>query len=255
MSWIMQRIPWLPEEAPLNRRSLPGIGPLELSDWLLRDESFDAQMAERDRLLKSEAGLVTGEMPGSGDAIEELSGMVLGALDDGYSISGDNVRRPDGVVVPRREPADLTFLGRLVQEDFCLLGPDPEGGWMLSAAVLCFPAFWRLDEKLGRGLQGVHTPVPEYDENVGKRVSRLFDAIQPDRVLWRYNAHPHATTALFCPKREAERLVHPDPGPDVYLRSERQTLRRLPETGWVVFAIRTGLMPFMNLSDAQVAAF
>jgi hypothetical protein len=131
----------------------------------------------------------------------------------------------------------MATLGHLVQEDLCLMEKRGEEHH-LTAAVLCFPASWRLSEKIGRPLTDIHVPVPEYDEGIAKRVQRLFDGVQVGRPLWRFNALRYAEPDLFQPRARRE----PD-GAQArglpYLRSERQCVLRLPDTAACVFSIHT----------------
>ena len=64
------------------------------------------------------------------------------------------------VAIDRGDP--MGTLGHLVQEDLCLMEKRGEEH-VLTAAVLCFPASWRLADKIGRPLEAIHVPVPEYD--------------------------------------------------------------------------------------------
>jgi len=79
-------------------------------------------------------------------------------------------------------------------------------------------------------------------------VSRFFDRLSPDRIVsrrnWGFSAHP----LLFAPDQSALRqpdAFHPD---HLWLRSERQTLRRLPATGAILFTIRVQLAPSAALT-------
>lgn len=218
---------------------LPGIQPLDPAAWLLRDDAFAPQMAERDRLLAATPERVHAMAPRAEAAAEELRALVLGHLSaaPGYDVGPGRVTRPDGVEVAR-DGAPLMVLGRLIQEDLCLMLPDDGGGHVLAAAVLCFPASWTLDEKMGRALIGIHAQVAEYDADLARRVQRLFDALRPERPLWRANALGYADSTLHQPRREADpRTPAPDPPP--FIRAERQCLLRLPESRAVVFSIHT----------------
>lgn len=222
--------------------------PLALKDWLIRDEVFAEQMALRDELIASRPEDVHDLLPCARAAAEECYDAVLTALqaDPGYRFEVDRIIRPDGLsIMPDRENPLLT-LGRLTQADFCLMEEGPEGH-VLTGAILCFPAYWTLAEKIGRALPGIHRPVHEYDDDVTRRVQRLFDAIRPERLLWRTNANIHASPDLFTPKREddAEHRVAPEAGK--YIRSERQILRRLPRTGVIVFSIHTYMVSIDSL--------
>lgn len=220
------------------RRPLPGIAPLDMAGWLHMDEAFAAQMAERARLLRDRRGDVIAVTEGAGPALDELLHFVLDWLREngqGYVISAKEVRRPDGVTVAIDRADPMGTLGQLVQEDFCLM--EKRGAaHVLTAAVLCFPASWRLADKIGRPLVAIHAPVAEYDDALAARVQRLFDGVQPGRPLWRFNALNYADPALHQPRSRAT----PSETADLpYLRSERQSVLRLPETRACVFSIHT----------------
>ncbi len=226
--------PWM--DPRLSR--LPGILPLDRSDWLRVDEAYAAQMALRDRLIAAHEDKVHALTGRAMPAARELLTMVLADLPPlGFAVGATAVTRPDGVTVPLDPDRPLITLGRLVQEDLCLMEAG-EDEHVLTGAILCFPASWTLAEKIGRPLIRIHQPVESYDEGVAPRVQRLFDAIRPERPLWRMNAHPYQSADLFHPRREDDPRPKPA-GPAPYLRCERQCLLRLPETQAVVFSIHT----------------
>ncbi len=241
--------PWLDP----TRWKLPGIQPLPIEDWLIRDDAFAGQMALRDHLVAERQQEVHALLPGAEDAALECYDMVLEVLgkDCGYSFEDTTVTRPDGVTVPLDRHRPLLTLGRLTQSDFCLMQPG-ENGHVLTGAILCFPAYWTLSEKLGHALPRIHVPVPKYEEDIARRVQRLFDAMRPETLLWRANAHLHASAELFAPKTEREPQRRSDPEAARFVRSERQVLRKLPRTGAVVFSIHTYMVQIKDLSpDAQ----
>ena len=85
---------------------------------------------------------------------------------------------------------------------------------------------------------------------MARRVQRLFDAIRPGRPLWRANAHFYDDPALFSPRSERDPRTpvrHPAP----YVRSERQCLLRLPDSGAVLFSIHTYLVRQRDLTAEQ----
>lgn len=179
---------------------------------------------------------------------------MLAHLPQGFALHGDAVLRPDGVTVDLSSDHPLIVAGRLVQDDLCLLEKPPGASeHVLTAAILCFPASWTLAEKIGRPLTAIHIPVAPYDAQMAARVQRLFDAIRPERPLWRQNALLYATPDLHQPRPEAEPRVSPETRPD-YLRSERQCLIRLPRSGAIVFSIHTYVLPFAALTPEQAAA-
>ncbi|MEQ8876954.1 MAG: DUF3445 domain-containing protein [Phycisphaerales bacterium] len=222
-------------------KPLPGVAPLEMAEWLLVDEAFAAQMAERERLLRERREEVLAVTGAGRAAAAELLEHVLEWLAENaaaYEVSATQVLRPDGVTVTVDRGDPMGMLGRLVQEDLCVL--EKQGGeHVLTAAVLCFPASWRLAEKIGRPLTDIHVPVPAYDEGIARRVQRLFDGVRVGRPLWRFNVLSYADADLFQPERRDESGASGDAADYPFLRSERQCVLRLPETQACVFSIHT----------------
>ncbi len=228
---------------PTRPTTLPGIAPMMPADWIIVDDAFAAQMAERARLLSESRDKVLAIDATAHPAAEELLDTVLQELaqTEGYGVTATTVRRPDGVVVPIERDDPMGTLGHLVQQDFCLMQKHGEEH-VLTAAVLCFPASWTLQEKFMRPLIGIHIPVDSYDDTMARRVQRLFDGIKTGRPLWRFNALWYADPALHQPRREADRRVERGATEARYLRTERQSLVRLPQTGAVVFGIHTSVL-------------
>lgn len=248
---LQDRLPIAPWMVPALAR-LPGMRPCGADDWLRRDEAFAGQMARRDWLLATRQPLVHALLPEGRAAAEELHDLVLARLrdDPGYEVGAAQVRRPDGVSVPLDRVWPLANLGRMVQEDLCLLREGPEGH-VLVGAVLCFPASWTLAEKLGKPLLAIHRPVEGYAGDLERRVQRLFDALRAGQVLERYNALVYDDPELHQPRREGTH--RPRPVARTYLRSERQCLMRLPVSGAVLFSIHTHLVRMDGLTAEERA--
>ncbi|WP_137701968.1 heme-dependent oxidative N-demethylase family protein [Marimonas lutisalis] len=244
---LQKRLPY----DPLSPRPLPGIAPLDVADWIRIDEAYAGQMKERERLIAEKRDAVIALDESARAAAEELLDTVLAAVLEkpGFAQEAGVVMRPDGgaVKIDRADP--LGTVGRLVQEDFCLL--DKRGDeHVLVGAVLCFPASWSLEEKFMRPLVGIHIPVLSYDENIAKRVQRLFDGVQAGRPLWRFNALWYADPGLHQPRRENDRREERHETRADFLRSELQTVRRLPVTGAVVFSIHTYVLARADVEGA-----
>lgn len=249
---LQDRLPLHPWEQPATRR-LPGIQPVEGRDWLRVDEAYAGQMALRDRLIAGQPDVVHALMPAARPAAEELYRKVLDWLsgEPGFTLGAAEVTRPDGVTVALDPAEPLLTLGRLVQQDLCLM---EENGteYDLTGAVLCFPASWTLAQKLGRPMTGIHQPVAIYDETLAARVHRLLSAIRPDQPLWRMNFFTYDSFHLHHPRVEGD--WRRQPTGRSYVRCERQTLLRLPETKAVLFAIHTIVVDAAQLSAEDYAA-
>ena len=72
----------------------------------------------------------------------------------------------------------LLTLGRLVQEDLCLMQKQGDAH-VLTAAILCCPASWTLAEKLGRSMAAIHLLVQIYTPDLAS----CLDGITRDSVL------------------------------------------------------------------------
>ena len=107
-----------------------------------------------------------------------------------------------------------------------------DGAWHLDGAVLCFPSAWVLGEKIGRSVADVHGPVDHYATDLEARVDVFFDRFRIDRPVWRRNMSFKTTHALFLPYSKLEPVDAPTEvgadGSPYWIRSERQTLRKLP---------------------------
>lgn len=243
---LQSHLPFAPWMDPRTSR-LPGILSLLGEDWTCVDDAFAGQMAERDRLIEQHPNLVHAQQERAIPAARELYGKVIAALRDraGYHVTATSVRRPDGIVVQLDPDQPLLTLGRLVQEDLCLLEQDGSEH-VLTGAILCFPASWTLAQKLGRPMTQIHVPVESYNPDIARRVQRLFDAIRPEQPLWRANSLIYDDPTLHQPRLEGQR--RPRPVAKTYARSERQCLIRLPQTRAVVFAIHTYVVRMVDLA-------
>ena len=224
----------------LSEKPLPGISPLDPDQWLMMDDAYGAQMALRQELITTKRDQVIAIDRAAMPAARELLGHVV----DYFTRTGvmqhvdGVVQTPDGRCVPVDYDDPMGCMGQIAQNDFAIM--EQRGSeHVLTAAVLCFPASWLLAEKFMRGLVGIHDPVDPYDDQIAKRVQRLFDGIQVDRPLWRFNALHYADPALFQPRSMHARRPVEERHTARYLRSERQTLIRLPKTRAVVFGIHT----------------
>jgi dimethylamine monooxygenase subunit A len=199
------------------------------------DDQHDAQLAEKARLLAERRDELVAVLPSARAAADEVLEAVVAATG----------RRPAGDLEP------LDAAGRLVQEDLCLL-VERDGAHHLDGASLCFPSYWRLADKLGRPLAEVHGPVPHYADDLAGRVERHLAGLRPGRPVWRRNWSIHDDPTLHLSRPTPPQPVDPPVG--LWLRSERQTLSRLPRSGAVLFTIGTQQVPLSVLADRPALA-
>jgi hypothetical protein len=208
-----------------------------MHDDLARDE-----IQLRRRLLAEQRDLVYACTPHAEAPAREVADLV-----DRWLARHGGMELPTPEVCP-----PLARAGALVQEDLCLMVRHG-GAWHLEGAVLCFPSLWVLAEKLGRPTALVHEPVAYYAEELSHRVDTFLDRLAPGKPVWRRNFSLWPALLLWAPCHALDPVLHEErnPGesaPHLWLRSERQTLRSLPETGAILFTIRVQCAPIAVLA-------
>ena len=235
-------------------RMAMGLITLPETAWFEIDACYPAEMAERRRLLDTRRDEVFATLPQSDAARREALDEVVANLTahhpawfdrDGARLHNRLTGETWDLAEPPCDPLELA--GRLVQEDLCLIQLD-DAGPLLTAAVLCFPTRWVLAEKLGRPLAEVHGRVPFYGDRLARPVDRFMAHVKPGHVAARLNWSVIDDPALFQPSGKWRRshndaVTADNAGERLFLRVERQTLRRLPSSGAVLFGIRVHVYP------------
>ncbi|MBC7801775.1 MAG: DUF3445 domain-containing protein [Gemmatimonadaceae bacterium] len=230
------------------------------------DERYRHEMAERRDLLARCHAEVFAACPGSDLARQETLDRLATLLPmrfpgwftrDGNGMHNNLTGEAWNVAHPPVDPLELA--GRLVQEDLCLLDLS-SGTPVLAAAVLCAPSRWRLTEKIGRPLIEVHAPVPGYAETLSKPVDRFMGKLRDGKLAMRLNWSVVDDDALFQQGGKHRTGLDPTITPGtapvrLHLRVERQTLSRLPRSGFVLFTIRVHSTPLGRaITDRATAA-
>ena len=132
--------------------------------------------------------------------------------------------------------------------------------------------------KPGASLESIHTPVPGFNPKIHDQVFNYFKSLRGDNVFWRANwlitqlegITPYEEEILNGATREERtRAEHLDkaalanhalfdigtkPISELALRSEYQTIFKLPKTGCVVFGIHSYIDPLESLNESPKAA-
>ena len=215
----------LPQLVGDNFRHRLGTFPVEISNWLLRDAEFDSTVQLKKKLLATRRSEVVGLQPGGDEVAEEAAQLVSAWA---------------GVELASRGIDALVEASLLVADDLAVLQPikshDGSEQLLLNAAVVCCPSRWMLSEKMGHNMLAIHEPVAKYADHVGAAVDTYFQRLTVEKPVWRSNWIIQDHPALFQPQIPMGPLVKtPD---ELWIRMERQTLRRLPKTGGILFTIR-----------------
>jgi hypothetical protein len=143
-------------------------------------------------------------------------------------------------------------------EDMCLLKKfADEDFYRLIGAAVAWPTDWQPKDKMGLPLAAMHAPIQGYAEQLASGVDHFMSRLKPGRIFGRCNWFIAPTGAMRwiagSPEDDFAGVDRTNAGERLFVRSERQTLRRLPETGAILFTIGVYTTPLASLSDANVA--
>ncbi len=145
-------------------------------------------------------------------------------------------------------------------EDMCLLTQlDGEEHYRLIGTAVAWPSDWHPTDKMGLPLRALHAPIAGYEEQLASGVDHFMAKLKPGQIYGRCNWFIAPTGAkrwiADAPASRAFAHVTPDnAGETLFVRSERQTLGRFPETGAILFTIGIYVEPLGSLSHTNVAA-
>lgn len=256
-----------PAHTPYNGSAKPftiGLKPFDPDDWIEPDGDLELYLKEKDRLFETVPAKVFMARPDTVEAQREVLDQLVGYLPDRfpgiYRRDGDemaigaNDRR---VRLAADDPAPLKTASLMVQEDLVLMRKCDDG-WRLVAASLCFPSSWSLAEKFDRPMQVIHTTVPAFGPGtrMAELIARIFDSLRVELPAERFNWSLQENADLYHPRSKSERdskaeaeggFLADQAAETVHIRVERQTLRKLPVSGDILFTIRIHLDPISVL--------
>lgn len=172
------------------------------------------------------------------------------------AVTGEKLRYPANT--PREA---LATSARLVQDDLVLMIKRDDDEYHFNAGAVCLPGFWRLKEKFGMSLDTLHfeAKVPHYGTKLQKSMNRFFKTMTPEKPVTRNNFFIQLDDGLHWSHRMGEQKGDEIASwesansrglkvEEIHFRSERQTLRRLPRSGALMFTIRTYFEPMTTIA-------
>lgn len=225
-----------------------GVRPLDVHDWIELGPDADAAIAAKPRLMQHYPDTVFAVLD---DRVREESQEVATALLDHLRHRWPD-RYGDATIDRALEPLDAA--ARLVPEDLVLL-VERDGRLVFGGGSVCFPNRWDLRSKLGLTMAGVHAPVDRLNDQLEVPIDGFFDRLTPERSFWRLGWGVLDTADWYIPLdgTAAPRPVAPTPDA-MFLRVERETLRRFPDTGCILFTIRTYVAPIVSATFSSEAS-
>lgn len=255
----------LPAYTPYDGSSKPftiGLMPLDLARWIEPDADLPRYLGEKRNLAGSRhADVFVAEddtLAAQEECLQLLADYLCSAHPGLYKRHGSLIEVA-GTTVDLDDPAlsPLMKAGLLVEDDIVIMRRKDDG-WHLVAGHVSFPSSWSLQEKFGRPMQAIHADVPGFGEGTRNAalITRIFDNLQVTQPVERMNWSVNTTGDLFLPVSKHRR---PPSSEDLTLaerfaRVERQTLRKLPVSGDIVFTIRVYVDPIAAIENHPRAA-
>jgi hypothetical protein len=206
----------------------------DIREFFANSSSADI-LTERRRWLDHNSGECAAILPAGEPILEEVVELAR-SLD--IPVPGPSTPVDTCVALGRAWEPDLLFL-RTVEDS------QPE----LVGGCVCFPSSWSFEEKVGRPLDAIHTPVPTFNAQFASPVKQFLARMKPgiswERINWGLSRTPELNQH---PNRRLPRLDESVDLNDVWFRVEYQSLVALPRTSGILFGIRLIIEPLSRLA-------
>jgi dimethylamine monooxygenase subunit A len=252
-----------------------GLQPMDMATWLDVGSDHARFMAEKRLRLTGRPPVYYRSIVESLAAQVELRDIVVAQL---LVQHPDNFRMEQGQLhdlidgschalsAPDLEPLEIA--ANVLEEDFILFEKH-DGAEIMTAASNAYTSSGRIVSCVGRDMRYAHDPVPGLNEQLGPRIDRVMANVKAGAPVVRFNWFVTAISSRLFPQgwhhanvtaaEDLSRSLVADPsgaGDKLWLRVERQTFVRLPQTGALAFGIHTYSDPLSSLAgdrDSLVA--
>ncbi|KAI1371679.1 mannosyl transferase [Hypoxylon crocopeplum] len=246
-----------------------GLRSIKHVDWIELDNHYPRYHADKARRIQERGHKCCRTAPEAYPAAVELLEDLADYLPARYpslykrtDVGLDNLWSGESFdIVTRPLPEDpMQTCARLVQDDLAIMIEKPDSQYYLLAGAVLLPGFWRLEDKYGMPLSEIHTSgdVPQFKEKLEKGMLNFFRRLKPEEMVarnnyfmqvdddlgWSWSIGSEDSEDVSWSTAEKNRAIEHH-----YFRSERQTLRRLPRSGGVVFTIRTYFHPITEIAE------
>ncbi|RAK97476.1 uncharacterized protein BO80DRAFT_458099 [Aspergillus ibericus CBS 121593] len=246
-----------------------GLRSMKWDEWIELDNHYLRYHADKARRIQERGDKCCRTAPEAMDAAIELLEELTSYLPERYPSMFR--KTPTGItnllttetfnITQRPLPEDpMTICARLIQDDIAIMLEKPDGEYYLVAGAVLLAGFWRLEDKYQMRLSEIHTSgsVPQYTEKLEKGMMNFFRRLKPedpvlrnnyfiqvdDNLAWSHSIGSEDSEDVSWSTAERNKAIE-----NHYFRSERQSLRRLPRSGGVVFTIRTYFEPVVKIVE------
>ena len=246
-----------------------GLRSAHFHDWIELDNHFPRFHADKARRIAERGDkccrTADEAYPAALELLEELRAYLPARYPSLYrktDIGIENLWSGEHLKTAERPLAEdpMQMAARLVQDDLAIMIERPDGQYYLLAGAILLAGFWRLSDKFGMPLSEIHTSgdVPQFRQKLEKGMMNFFRRLKPEELVarnnyflqvdddlaWSWSIGSEDSDDVAWSTAEKDRAIEHH-----YFRSERQTLRRLPRSGGVVFTIRTYFEPVTKICE------
>jgi hypothetical protein len=249
-----------------------GLRPFSPDRWILMEADYAANMREKRELLAAYPDRYYRTLPVSLPAQRELLGRVVAHLlqdyPDRFVRTHSALRSLDTGAeydLNDRATEPLLLLSNFIEEDFMLI-EEVEGSALITAASNAYSSSGRLVASVGRAIDWAHVPVPGLSAMLGRRIDRIVGSVHAATPGERFNWQLTPMASIFFPREDPHAAnaaamhaildtlrANPERAGDLlWIRVERQTLSRLPDSRAVAFSLHTYSDPLASIqSDVE----
>ncbi|KAJ8070806.1 hypothetical protein OCU04_001168 [Sclerotinia nivalis] len=248
-----------------------GLRTMDWNEWIELDNHYMRYHDDKAKRIIERGARSCYTDPSAFDGAVELLEELCAYLPERYPtlyrrtpVGMDNLLTNESFNIVERPLAEdpMQMAARFTQDDLAIMFEKEDGQYYLLAGAILLAGFWRLEDKLGMPLSEIHTSgdVPGYKTKLEKGMMNFFRRVQPnapvqrnnyfiqvdDQLAWSSSIGPEngEPGSVSWDTAEKNRAVEHH-----WFRSERQTLRRLPRSGGVVFTIRTYFHPMTEICE------
>ncbi|RDW79532.1 hypothetical protein BP6252_04170 [Coleophoma cylindrospora] len=248
-----------------------GLRNMNWNEWIELDNHYLKFHADKAKRIAERGSKCCYTDPSVYDGAVELLEELCEYLPERYptlykrtAVGMDNIVTKESFNIVERPLAEdpMQMAARWTQDDLAVMFEKEDGQYYLLAGAILLAGFWKLEDKVGMALSEIHTSgdVPGYREKLEKGMMNFMKRLQPNGPMQRNNYFiqvdddlawsssigdedgEEGTVGWFTAEKNKAIEHH-------YFRSERQTLRRLPRSGGIVFTIRTYFHPITEICE------
>jgi len=243
-----------------------GLTSIDCSEWIQYEDDFTERLIQKSKLIKELGREVLDALPSSNATQKEFLKLLLEHIQlhhrDTFTVSENGVLNRINkkfYSIDNFSNNPLELVSYLAADDFCLLEEDG-GDYKLVAASVCAPTWWSLQEKMGEPLVSIHKPILNLEEKIGRMIRHFLKNLKVNECYQRSNWFLFASKELcvfpnsFDFYSEMNGIDEGNIETSLYLRSERQTFRKLKNSNAIVFGIKVYVEPISVVKDHPAIA-